>query len=272
MTTQFTEDVNGYQKQASNAKRSSMNKQELNEQLGYLVLVSTPIGNLGDMSPRAIETLREVDLILAEDTRTFGILALKFGISTPRTSYHEHNEKNRIPSLISRLQEGHKIALVSDAGTPGISDPGFPLVKACRELGIKVLSIPGPCSAIAALSMSGIEAHRFSFEGFLPTKKKKRMDLLASALEGDGACICFESPHRLMDTLEMLAELSPLSRLFAVREITKFHEQSYWGSCQEVRDQIKSETKPRGEFVLVIQGRQRERIGKRQGIETEEER
>lgn len=221
---------------------------------GTLTIVATPIGNLGDMSPRAVDTLRAVDHIYAEDTRTFRKLANHFEIETPCSSFHDHNESAATPTVLKRLEAGENIALLSDAGTPTISDPGYRLVKACKESGIKVTTTPGPCAAIAALSISGFEAHRFTFEGFLSPKPGKRARSLQGMLESEGATILYESPHRVLKTLQAIADLAPTRDLFIARELTKLHEECVRGSATELLHHFQKAPAIRGEFVIVIRG------------------
>jgi len=221
---------------------------------GTLYVVATPIGNLGDMTFRAIETLRQVDCVLAEDTRTFRKLAQHFSIETDCLSYHDHNERSRATQLLKDLRLGKSFALVSDAGTPTISDPGYQLVKTCRENGIKVVSVPGACSAIAALSTTGFEIHAFLFLGFLPIKPGKRRQTLTEALTEGRTFVLLESPHRLEKTLELLEELAPERELAVCRELTKLHEESVVGTPADLRADLKKRNAFRGEIVLVIRG------------------
>ena len=219
---------------------------------GTLHIVATPIGNLGDFPPRAVEILNSVELILAEDTRSFATLASRFGIVKPVQSCHEHNEKGRIEPAIELLKEGKSIALVSDAGTPLISDPGYRLVERCKAEGITVSGVPGPCAAVFALSISGFEADCFVFHGFLPQKKGKRKKLLQRALSEHYTAIFYESPHRILSTLEILAELDPKRLVFIGRELTKHFEECLTASSTELHKLLSSRAAIKGEFVMII--------------------
>ena len=185
-----------------------------------LYVVGTPIGNLGDMSPRAVDVLRSVDLIAAEDTRVFGKLATHFDIKTPRVSCHEHNERDVVPGLIEKLQNGMSIAVVSDAGMPGISDPGFRIVHAARAENIPVYVVPGPVAAISALVLSGFPTDRFTFCGFFDEKKLRDDNKIRHTI------IYYESPNRIMATIAAMARVMPERQIAIVREITKIHEQA----------------------------------------------
>ncbi|MBE9194589.1 16S rRNA (cytidine(1402)-2'-O)-methyltransferase [Synechocystis sp. LEGE 06083] len=222
--------------------------------MGILYLVATPIGNLGDMTPRAIKTLQEVDLIAAEDTRHTGKLLQHFQITTPQISYHDHNRHGRTQELLAKLQKGQNIALVSDAGTPGISDPGQELVAACGESNIEVIPIPGATALIAALISSGLATERFVFEGFLPTKNQSRQQLLQSLVQEQRTIILYEAPHRLLTTLTDLQTVLGAERnLTVARELTKYHEQFWRGNLQTAIAYF-TENTPKGEFCLVIAG------------------
>jgi len=226
------------------------------EPAGRLYVVATPIGNLGDLSVRAREILQSVSLIAAEDTRHTGVLLKHFGIDTPQVSLHDHNERQRAPDLVSRLLQGASIALVSDAGTPAISDPGFDLVRAAVAAGIDVVAIPGPCAAIAALSIGGLPTDRFCFEGFLPARGAARRKRLESLVHEARTLVFYESPHRLRDTLEDCAKILGETRGATVaREITKMHETAYRGSLGEHLARAGSDPDfGRGEIVLLIAG------------------
>ncbi len=219
---------------------------------GTLYVVATPIGNLGDISSRACKVLQEVNLVLAEDTRTFRRLAAHLGINTPVTSYHEHNEQRRTPEIISRLKEGENIALVSDAGTPSISDPGYRLLHAAGRQSLCVRSVPGPCSLIAALSISGLPTNAFAFYGFLPHKEAKKKRLLAQTLKQGITTVYFESPYRILKTLAVLEELLPEAELFLARELTKLHEETLRGSPSELREVLSERSTVKGELVLIV--------------------
>ena len=207
-----------------------------------LYIVGTPIGNLFDMSPRAIDVLRSVDLIAAEDTRVFGKLASHFEIKTKRISCHEHNERDVVPDLIEKMQNGMAIAAVSDAGMPGISDPGFRLVRAARGAGVPVFVVPGPVAAISALVLSGFPTDRFTFCGFFDEKKLRDDNKIPHTI------IYYESPNRVMNTISALARVMPERKIAIVREITKIHEETIIGYPSE----LMNITPPRGEIVIVV--------------------
>ena len=221
---------------------------------GILYLCPTPIGNLKDISERVLETLREADLIAAEDTRNSMKLMNAFDIHVPMTSYHEYNKTEKAYTLIDKLKEGTNIALISDAGTPGISDPGEVLVKMCHEEGIKVTSLPGPCACITALTLSGLSTRRFAFEGFLPSDKKERKEVLEDLKKEYRTFIVYEAPHHLKGTLDELKDALGWERKIAVcRELTKkFEEVIHFDLEGAVSYYDKNE--PKGEFVLVIEG------------------
>lgn len=221
---------------------------------GILYIVPTPVGNLEDMTPRAISVLREADRILAEDTRTSAVLMQKFGIDTPMQSHHKFNEHDTCASLAEQIKGGLNVALISDAGTPGISDPGFMLSRECRRLGIDVVTLPGPTAFVPALVNSGLPCDRFVFEGFLPQKKGRatRLRLLA---EDERTFIIYESPLRLVKTLEQLAEVCGADRPASVsREISKLHESTVRGTLAELIAYF-TENSPRGEIVIIIAGK-----------------
>ena len=207
-----------------------------------LYIVGTPIGNLSDMSPRAIETLKNVDLIATEDTRVFAKLATHFDIKTPRVACHEHNERDVVPELIEKLQSGMTIAAVSDAGMPGISDPGFRLVRAARAAGVPVYVVPGPVAAISALVLSGFPTDRFTFCGFFDEKKLRDDNKIRHTI------IYYESPNRIMSTIAAMARVMPERQIAIVREITKIHEQAIIGYPADLM-RIDA---PRGEIVVVV--------------------
>lgn len=224
------------------------------ESPGILYLVGTPIGNLDDMTVRAVKTLQTVDLIAAEDTRHTGKLLKHWQIETPQLSYHEHNRQERVPELIDRLRSGKAIALVTDAGMPGISDPGYELVKACVELGITVIPIPGVTAAITALTASGLSTHRFAFEGFLPTDNQERRSRLEALASEARTLVFYEAPHRLLETLQDLAEhLEPKRKVAIARELTKLHEE-FWRGDLGGAIAYYSDRHPKGEFTLVVDG------------------
>lgn len=224
---------------------------------GKLYIVPTPVGNLSDMTPRAIEVLRNVDLILAEDTRTSSMVLKHFDITTPMMSYHKFNEHTFTASVLSRIEGGDTIALVSDAGTPGISDPGFMLTRECRERKIEVETLPGATAFVPALVNSGLPCDRFVFEGFLPQKKGRQTRL--NALANDPRTfIIYESPIRLVKTLAQLIETCGSSRPASVsREISKIHDETVRGTLEELHKYF-TESPPRGEIVIVVGGKKDE--------------
>lgn len=219
-----------------------------------LYLVPTPIGNLQDITLRALEVLKSVDTILAEDTRTSGFLLKHFEISKPLQSFHIFNEHKTLTGLIERMQAGEIMALISDAGTPGISDPGFLLVRETLKEGLKIDCLPGATALIPALVKSGFPTDRFAFEGFLP-HKKGRQTMLKKLSEEDRTLVLYESPHRLVKTLEQLVEFFGAERMVSVsRELTKFHEETKTGVVTEVLDHFKKKD-VKGEIVIVIDGK-----------------
>ena len=223
---------------------------------GTLYIVATPIGNLGDMSPRGVGILQQVDLIAAEDTRHSRRLADHFAIATPMISLHEHNERGVSGRLIERLQGGESVALISDAGTPLISDPGFHLVRAAREAGIAVVPVPGASALISALSVAGLPTDRFVFEGFLPARQAARLARL-EALKGETRTLVFyESSHRILDCLrDMLAVFGAGRHAVVARELTKAFETTLSGTLQELHARVGADgDQQRGEFVVVVQG------------------
>lgn len=218
-----------------------------------LWLVPTPIGNLGDFTFRAVETLNEVDLILAEDTRTTGKLLKHYEIDTPMRSYHMHNEHQHVSKIVEELAHGKSIALVSDAGSPGISDPGFLLVRACVTADLSVHALPGATALIPAITLSGLPSDRFCFEGFLP-QKKGRLTRLKVLVQETRTMVLYESPHRVVKTLTQLAEhLGEDRRVSVSRELSKKFEDTIRGSLADVAAHF-NEHPPKGEFVLVIEG------------------
>jgi len=223
---------------------------------GVIYIVSTPIGNLEDITLRALKILRDVDLIAAEDTRRTRKLLSRFDIHTPLVSYFEHNELKRLDKLLSHLKRGKDIALVSDAGTPGISDPGYRLIQKAIEREIPVIPIPGPSAAIAALSIAGLPTDSFAFVGFLPKKGGKRRKLLDKLADSIWTSILYESPHRLMETLEDLLVACGDRQIVVTRELTKAFEEVIRGTISEVIDILKGR-KIRGEITLVLGGQKR---------------
>lgn len=220
---------------------------------GILYIVSTPIGNLSDISLRALSTLKEVDLIAAEDTRTTHNLLAHYGINTPTTPYHQHNILRKTEKLLSELKEGKNIALVSDAGTPGISDPGHELIKLCIENDIVVTGIPGPSAIIDALVLSGLPTRRFTFEGFPPRQPRERKSLFKSLQNEYRTMVFYESPHRLLATLKDMNMLLGNRQIAVVREATKMFEDIHRGNIETAIEHFTSVT-PRGEFTLVVAG------------------
>ncbi len=226
---------------------------------GILYLCATPIGNLEDMTFRAVRTLKEADLIAAEDTRSSRKLLTHFEIKTPMTSYHEYNKIEKGRKLLKRLHGGENIALITDAGTPGISDPGEELVKMCREEGITVTGIPGASACVTALTISGLPTRRFVFEAFLPAEKKERQAVLEELKEETRTIILYEAPHRLVKTLELLSEVLGEREVRVCRELTKRHETVYAGKFSEVLTYYRAQ-EPKGECVLVIAGKSRQEL------------
>ncbi|BAQ66676.1 16S rRNA (cytidine(1402)-2'-O)-methyltransferase [Geminocystis sp. NIES-3709] len=223
---------------------------------GILYLVATPIGNLKDITFRAIETLQTVDLIAAEDTRHTGKLLHHYQIKTPTISYHQHNHQARVKELLDKLLSGLNIALVTDAGTPAISDPGYNLVLACIEAHINIIPIPGAIAGINGLIASGLTTERFCFEGFLPTKKKLRDDLLQSLQREKRTMIFYEAPHRLIKTLTDFSQFFDNNRLIVLaRELTKLHETIWRGTIQSSIE-LYQNREPKGEYTIILEGNQ----------------
>lgn len=220
--------------------------------MGKLYIVATPIGNLQDITLRALEILKNVDLVVAEDTRHTGNLLRHFGIGTGMESWHGYSGPGKLEKLKRYLKEGRSLALVSDAGTPGISDPGYGLVQAAIEVGAEVIPIPGATAVIAALSVSGLPTDKFVYVGFLPVKKG-RQTLLKELSEEKRTVVMYESPHRLQKTLQQLAEWCPGRRLTVARELTKIYEEVWRGMVESAVEKYKNQ-KPKGEFVLVLDG------------------
>jgi 16S rRNA (cytidine1402-2'-O)-methyltransferase len=224
--------------------------------LSTLYVVATPIGNLEDITIRAARILEDVDLIAAEDTRHTSRLLSHLGIRTTVKTYHDHNESSMSDALVQDLKKGLTIALVSDAGTPLISDPGYRLVKQAREAGIDVVPIPGPSALIAALSVAGLPSDRFKFHGFLPAKEKAREDFLKALLNDTGTQIFYESPHRMVKSIAAFEKIFENDRVFVIaRELTKTFEQIVYGPVKKVREKLESgELVVKGEFVILMQG------------------
>jgi len=229
-----------------------------NSAQGTLYIVSTPIGNLEDITLRALRILKEVDLIAAEDTRHTILLLRHFGIQTPLTSYFEGNELKKKEFILFKLKQGDRVALVSDAGTPGISDPGFRLIQTAIESRIPIVPIPGPSAAIAALSVSGLPTDAFLFKGFLPHKSKKRRDLLNQLEEVRETLILYESPHRITEILDDILSILGDREMVLTRELTKIYEEVLRGNVTEIKEQI-GERKLKGEITLIISGKTRKK-------------
>ena len=236
---------------------------------GKLYLCATPIGNLEDMTYRVIRTLNEVDLIAAEDTRNSIKLLNHFEIKTPMTSYHEYNKIEKGRKLVEKLQEGINIALITDAGTPGISDPGEELVKMCYQEGIEVTSLPGAAACITALTLSGLSTRRFAFEAFLPSEKKEKQEVLKELEKETRTIILYEAPHRLVRTLQELRDTLGNRRLTVCRELTKKHETAFVTTVEEAILYYEA-NEPKGECVLVIEGKKREELRQEEVAKWEE--
>lgn len=220
---------------------------------GMFTLVATPIGNLNDITLRAIEQLKTADIIAAEDTRHSGKLLKAYDIKTPMISFHKFNEAQKCESIISMLLEGKNVALISDAGTPGICDPGEAIVKTCIDNDIKVSIIPGANAAISALAISGISSSSFTFYGFIPKKIKEKEELFASISENIQTSIFYESPFRIKNTLEVIFKILPERNIALIRELTKLHEEVLRGNAEKLLNYF-SDKEPKGEFVIVMQG------------------
>ena len=236
---------------------------------GTLYLCATPIGNLEDMTFRCIRILKEVDLIAAEDTRNSIKLLNHFEIRTPMTSYHEYNKIEKGRRLVERLLGGEDIALVTDAGTPGISDPGEELVDMCRKAGVTVTAIPGPAACVTALTISGLPTRRFAFEAFLPTDKKEKQEILEEMKQETRTMVLYEAPHRLVRTLETLFSVLGNRRVSICRELTKKHETVFASLIDEAILYYK-EHEPKGECVVIIEGKSRKEIQAREREKWEE--
>ena len=237
---------------------------------GTLYLCATPIGNLEDMTFRVIRILKEVDLIAAEDTRNSIKLLNHFEITTPMTSYHEYNKYEKGRKLVERLLEGQSIALITDAGTPGISDPGEELVQMCYEAGVPVTSLPGAAACVTALTISGLSTRRFAFEAFLPADKKEREKVMEELERETRTTILYEAPHRLIKTLELLKDrLGEQRKITVCRELTKRHETAFRATLEEAAAYYKA-NEPKGECVFVIEGRSREEIEQEEKAKWEE--
>lgn len=222
------------------------------ESAGKLFVVATPIGNLSDITIRAIETLKSVDLVAAEDTRTSSVLLKHFGISKPSISFHSHSARGRSREIVERILNGSDAALITDAGTPGVSDPGYVLVRDALEAGICVVPIPGPTALVAALSASGLRTDRFVFEGFLPLKKGRQTKLRELSMEAR-TIVLYESPHRIERTLNDLKNNLGDRKCVVARELTKIHESFYRGTLSRIYELI-GKSEMRGEFVIIVEG------------------
>ena len=216
-----------------------------------IYFVPTPIGNRGDVTLRALEVFREADIIACEDTRHSRPLLIFYEIDKPLISLHDHNEEQRIPELIAKAQDGQNIAVISDAGTPLISDPGYRLIQACIEESVEYTVLPGPSAVITALAGSGFPCHAFSFDGFLPVKKGKRRKMLEAAIASERTAMFFESPHRLMSTLEILADIQPDLRICVARELSKKFETYHRDTAEALYTYFKNHS-AKGEIVLLI--------------------
>lgn len=236
---------------------------------GKLYLCATPIGNLEDITYRVLRTLKEVDLIAAEDTRNSIKLLNHFDIHTPMTSYHEYNKIEKAEVLIRKMQEGTNIALITDAGTPGISDPGEDLVRMCYEAGIEVTSLPGPAACITALTLSGLPTRRFAFEAFLPSDKKERQAVLSELVNETRTIILYEAPHRLIKTLNELLETLGNRKMTLCRELTKKHETAFASTIEDILKFYETQ-EPKGECVLVIEGKSRAELVQEERARWEE--
>ncbi len=234
-----------------------MKNNQNSQQYGKLYIVATPIGNLNDITQRALTTLEQVDLVAAEDTRHSGLLLSHYGIKKPFFALHDHNEQQKATKLVEKLQQGLNIALISDAGTPLISDPGFHLVRECKQNDIQVIPIPGACAAITALSAAGVASNRFSFEGFLPAKTKARCDKLQELTDETRTLIFYESTHRILDTLKDMQNIWGDERYIVIaRELTKTWETIYGNTLSQLINWLKEENnRIKGEIVLIVEGK-----------------
>ncbi len=236
--------------------------------VGTLYVVATPIGNLEDITYRAVRILGEVDLVAAEDTRHSRKLFARYGISKPLVSYHDHNEQQRLGGLIERLLDGQNVALISDAGTPCIADPGYRLSAACADAGIPVVPVPGPSAVIAALSAAGVSTERFAFEGYLPSRAKARSDVLKLLRDEQRTLVFYEAPHRLAATLSDMSAIMGADRPLVVgRELTKLHEELFRGTVAGAVERFRDEP-ARGELVLIVSpGRRGPMISAREALQ-----
>jgi len=225
-------------------------------------VVATPIGNLGDMVPRALQVLQQADWVAAEDTRHSGRLLAHFAIETPMIPYHDHSDERQMGRLLEKLGAGQSVALISDAGTPLISDPGYRLVREARRLGVTIVPVPGPCAAVVALSAAGLPSDRFTFEGFLPARQQPRRSALEALAKESRTLIFYEAPHRVLATLEDMATCFGVGReAVLARELTKTHETIIHGTVAELVERVRADAnQQRGEIVLVVRGADLETI------------
>jgi 16S rRNA (cytidine1402-2'-O)-methyltransferase len=230
-----------------------MNERKKDGKTGVLHLVGSPIGNLEDVTLRALRVLGEVDLIVAEDTRVARKLLARHGISAKVLSYHEHSRRKRLDEILEKLRSGRDVAVVSDAGMPGISDPGAQLVQSCVEAGVPVAVVPGPTAVSSALAVSGMRAQEFLFLGFLPSRRNERRRRLQEALPHEGPIVCYEAPHRIRESLEDMQEVLGDRRAVCARELTKRFEEVLRGTLSELVERF-AEVEPRGEFTVVVEG------------------
>ena len=230
----------------------SNDQQPLNTTAGVIYLVATPIGNLEDITLRALRTLREADLIACEDTRRTGRLLRHFEIQKPLVSCHEHNERERAQRLVARALDGESVALVTDAGTPAISDPGYRLVRAALDASVSVVSIPGPTASIAALAASGLPTDSFHFKGFLPRKSLRRRRAIRAIANSEGTTILYEAPHRILVTLQDIGEILGDRAVVVARELTKLHEEYLRGTATSIREELEERSSVKGEFVVLV--------------------
>jgi 16S rRNA (cytidine1402-2'-O)-methyltransferase len=235
---------------------------------GVLYVVATPIGNLDDITLRALRVLKEADVIAAEDTRHTQTLLRHYDIRTPLTSYHEHNERTKAPALVERLLGGESVALVSDAGTPAISDPGYRLVLAAVEAGVRVTPVPGPAALAAALSACALPTDRFVFEGFLPEKKRERRERLQALRDEKRTLVFYEAPHRLKHALDDIAEILGDRHVAVARELSKIHEEFLRGRVRDIIAEI-SDHETRGEIVIVLHGSEDEAVPSEEALAEE---
>ncbi len=228
----------------------------MNSKAGNLYVVATPIGNLGDITYRAVETLKHADKILVEDSRHARVLLDHYGVRTPTLAFHEHNELKLIPKVLAALQQGESYALISDAGTPLVSDPGYKLVREAQQAGFQAQTVPGPCALIAALSISGLATDRFAFEGFLPAKKQARLTYLEALRDEPRTLVFYESKHRILLSLELMSAVFGAQRQVVIgRELTKKFESIISGDFTEVLSQIANNLESqKGEFVVIVEG------------------